>query len=26
LKTRFESSNDAPIIQKGTITYVFRLK
>ena len=26
LKTRFESSNDAPIFQKGTITYVFRLK
>jgi len=26
LKTRFESSNNAPIIQKGTITYVFRLK
>ncbi len=26
LKTRFESSNDAPVIQKGTITYVFRLK
>ena len=26
LKTTFESSNDAPIIQKGTITYVFRLK
>ena len=26
LKTRFESSNDAPIIQKGTITYDFRFK
>ncbi len=26
LKTRFEISNDAPFIQKGTITYVFRLK
>jgi len=26
LKTRFESSNNAPIIQKGIITYVFRLK
>jgi outer membrane biosynthesis protein TonB len=26
LKTTFESSNDAPIIQKGTITYIFRLK
>lgn len=26
LKTRFEPSNEAPIIQKGTITYVFRLK
>ena len=26
LKTRFESSNDAPIIQKGTITYHFKLK
>lgn len=25
LKTRFESSNDAPIIQKGTITYNFKL-
>lgn len=25
LKTRFESKNDAPIIQKGTITYTFRL-
>ncbi|MCK7540554.1 MAG: hypothetical protein MZV63_61510 [Marinilabiliales bacterium] len=25
LKTRFESSNDAPIIQKGTITYDFQL-
>ena len=25
-KTTFESSNDAPIIQKGTITYIFRLK
>ena len=26
LKTRFESKNDAPIIQKGTITYDFRLR
>ena len=26
LKTTFESSNDAPVIQKGTITYIFRLK
>jgi outer membrane biosynthesis protein TonB len=26
LKTRFEQKNDAPIIQKGTITYDFRLK
>jgi colicin import membrane protein len=26
LKTRFESSNNAPIIQKGTITYDFRFK
>lgn len=26
LKTRFESRNDAPIIQKGTITYDFRFK
>ncbi|MFZ2287720.1 MAG: energy transducer TonB [Bacteroidales bacterium] len=26
LKTKFESSNDAPIIQKGTITYDFRFK
>jgi len=26
LKTTFESNNDAPIIQKGTITYIFRLK
>ena len=26
LKTRFEEKNDAPIIQKGTITYDFRLK
>ena len=26
LKTRFESSNDAPVIQKGTITYNFRLR
>jgi outer membrane biosynthesis protein TonB len=26
LKTTFESKNDAPIIQKGTITYIFRLK
>lgn len=26
LKTRFESKNDAPIIQKGTITYDFRFK
>ncbi len=26
LKTRFESSNDAPLIQKGTISYDFRFK
>lgn len=26
LKTRFESSNDAPVIQKGTITYKFKLQ
>jgi len=26
LKTRFETSNDAPVIQKGTITYNFRFK
>ncbi|MDM8003442.1 MAG: hypothetical protein QUS66_11140 [Bacteroidota bacterium] len=26
LKTRFESSNDAPVIQKGTITYNFKLR
>ncbi|MBE0679297.1 MAG: energy transducer TonB [Bacteroidales bacterium] len=26
LKTEFESSNNAPIIQKGTITYDFRFK
>jgi len=26
LKTRFESSSDAPVVQKGTITYVLRLK
>jgi outer membrane biosynthesis protein TonB len=26
LKTRFEEKNDAPIIQKGTITYDFRLR
>jgi len=26
LKTRFETSNDAPIIQKGTISYDFRLR
>ncbi len=26
LKTRFESSNDAPVIQKGTITYNFRVR
>lgn len=26
LKTRFESSSDAPLIQKGTITYFFRQK
>lgn len=26
LKTRFEQKNDAPIIQKGTITYDFRLR
>jgi len=26
LKTTFESKNDAPVIQKGTITYNFRLK
>jgi TonB family protein len=25
LKTRFESKNDAPVIQKGTITYIFKL-
>ncbi len=25
LKTTFEKSNDAPIIQKGTITYIFKL-
>lgn len=26
LKTRFESSDDAPVIQKGTITYDFRFR
>ena len=26
LKTTFESKNDAPVIQKGTITYIFRLR
>jgi len=26
LKTRFEENNDAPVIQKGTITYDFRFK
>jgi len=26
LKTRFEENNDAPIIQKGTISYDFRLR
>ncbi len=26
LKTTFEKSNDAPIIQKGTITYIFKLQ
>jgi len=26
LKTTFESSNNAPVIQKGTITYIFKLR
>ncbi len=25
LKTRFDQKNDAPVIQKGTITYIFKL-